>query len=186
MNSSQHLLVLMSIILGFGIRELLIGARVAAVERPRAEISVLPFLAGALILTATVQFWWYLFIVANRGDWAGNFFLFAVTLLRPILLFLSLASVFPPPGNPEGLERHYFRNRGFIYLPLAIFEVQNFLESALNLGTIVHPAHAFHAVFIALSSGLAISSSPKLHKVLLPLALLLTAVFIAAFSLRLE
>lgn len=73
MNSSQHLLVLMSIILGFGIRELLVGGRAAAVGRPRSRLSFVPFLAGTLVLVAIVQFWWYLFIVANRGNWGGQF-----------------------------------------------------------------------------------------------------------------
>lgn len=185
-NSSQHLLVLMSIILGLGIRELLVGGRAAAVERPRTELSLLPFLAAALVLIAIVQFWWYLFIVANRGVWSGNFFLFAATLLRPALLFLSSASVFPAASSREDLERHYFRNRGFIYLPIAIFEAQNLVESAANLGTLLHPAHAFHFVFIAGTITLSISASTKLHKVLLIAGLLLSAFFIAAFSLRLD
>lgn len=186
MNSSQHLLVLMSIILGLGIRELLVGGRAAAVGRRRADLNVLPFLAGVLVLIAIVQFWWYLFIVANRGVWAGNFFLFAATLLRPALLFLSAASVFPPPGSREDIVLHYFRNRGFIYVPLAIFEAQNLLESAANLGTFLHPAHLFHMLFTAGTVALAVTSSERLHKFLLPLGLLLSAVFIAAFSLKLN
>lgn len=176
----------MSIILGLGIRELLVGGRAAAVERPRGALVLLPFLAGVLVLIATVQFWWYLFIVANRGAWAGNFFLFAATLLRPALLFLASASVFPPPGSGEPLDRHYFRNRGFIFVPMAIFEAQNMFESAANLGTLLHPAHIFHLIFIVMTVVLAISRSAWLHKMLLSSALLLASVFIATFSLSLN
>ena len=176
----------MSIILGLGIRELLVGGRAAAVSRAKAELSILPFLAGALVLIAIVQFWWYLFIVANRGVWAGNFFLFAATLLRPALLFLSAASVFPPPGGREGIGSHYFANRGFIYLPLAIFEAQNLIESAVNLRTLLHPAHIFHLVFTGGVITLAVSRNTQLHKVFLLIGLLLSALFIAAFSLRLD
>lgn len=186
MNSSQHLLVLMSIILGFGIRELLVGGRAAAVDRPSGELSILPFLAGLLVLIAIVQFWWYLFIVANRGAWGGNFFLFAATLLRPALLFLSAASVFPSAESRENLAVHYFRNRRFIYLPLAIFELQNLIESAGNLGTVLHPAHVFHLLFMAASVTLAVSASPRLHKVLLALLFVLVGIFIAGFSLSLD
>lgn len=57
MNSSRHLLVLMSIILGFGIREPLGGERAAAVGRPAAGMSILPFAAGLLVLLAIVQSW---------------------------------------------------------------------------------------------------------------------------------
>lgn len=186
MNSAQHLLVMMSIILGFGIRELLSGGRAMVADRPRREFRILPLLAGALILVAIVQFWWYLFIVANRGVWGGNFFVFAATLLRPGLLFLSAASVFPPPGSHHDPVPYYFRNRAFIYLPLAVFEVQNLVESALNLGTLRHPAHLFHGVFIAVGIVLAISARETVHKVFLPLLLALVAIFIASFSLQIE
>lgn len=186
MNSAQHLLVLMSIILGLGIRELLVGGRSAAVSRTRAELSILPFLAGILVLIAVVQFWWYLFIVANRGVWSGNFFLFAGTLLRPALLFLSAASVFPNPGRREDISAHYFDNRGFIYMPLAIFEMQNLVESTLSLGTIGHPAHLFHLLFIGGAICLAVSANRRLHLWLVTILLLLSIIFIAAFSLRLE
>lgn len=186
MSSAQHLLVLMSIILGFGIRDLLVGGRAAAMIRPWKSSSILPFFAGTLVLVAIVQFWWYLFIVANRGVWGENFFLFAATLLRPGLLFLSAASIFPPPDGQRDLAAHYFRNRGFIYLPLAIFEGQNFIESAVNLGTVFHPAHLFHLVFIAISVALAVSASARRHLQLLALLLVLVAMFIATFSLRLE
>lgn len=186
MNSSEHLLVLMSIILGLGICELLVGARAAAVNRSLTNATRLPFLAGALVLIASVQFWWYLFIVAERGVWSGNFFLFAATLFRPMLLFLSGASVFPSPGSRDDIADHYFRNRGFIFLPLALFEAQNLIESSLNLGTLIHPAHLFHIVFTAGCVALAISSSEKIHKVLLMIGLLLAAVFIGVFSLRLD
>lgn len=186
MNSSEHLLVLMSIILGLGIRDLLVGGRAAAMARPDEGRSLLPFLAGLLILIATVQFWWYLFIVANRGLWAGNFFLFAATLLRPGLLFLSAASVFPPAGGQGDVAAHYFRNRVFIFLPLAVFEVQNFVESAVNLGTVWHPAHVFHVMFTAGTVALAISQNERLHRVLLFAGLFLSVIFIASFSLRLN
>jgi hypothetical protein len=185
MNSSAHLLVLMSIILGLGIRDLLVGGRAAAIDRPREDLALLPFLAGLLVLLATVQFWWYLFIVANRDVWGTNFFLFATVLLRPALLFLSAASVFPPAGQPGNLADHYFRNRGFIYLPLAAFELHNLVESATNLGTLRHAAHIFHVLFTIACVVLAFSSSRKLHRILLSLLLVSALVFIGAFSLRL-
>ena len=176
MNSSAHLLVLMSIILGLGIRDLLVGGRAAAIDRPREDLALLPFLAGLLVLLATVQFWWYLFIVANRDVWGTNFFLFATVLLRPALLFLSAASVFPPAGRPGNLEDHYFRNRGFIYLPLAAFELHNLVESATNL---------FHVLFTLACVVLAFSSSRKWHRILLSLLLISALLFIGVFSLRL-
>lgn len=176
----------MSIILGLGIRELLVGGRSAAVSKARADLTTLPFLAAALVLIAIVQFWWYLFIVANRGVWSGNFFLFAGTLLRPTLLFLSAASVFPNPGSREDVAAHYFDNRAFIYLPLAIYELQNLVESAVNLGTINHPAHLFHLLFTGGAICLAVSANRTLHLWLVPILLLASTVFIAAFSLRLD
>jgi hypothetical protein len=185
MNSAEHLLVLVSIILSFAIKELLVGGRAAALGRGWADLSALPFLAAILVLIAIVQFWWYLFIVAQRDAWAGNFFLFAGLLLRPSLLFLSAASIFPAPGVGGDLAAHYFRNRRFIYLPLALFETQNLIESASNLGSIVHPAHLFHIVFTAIGVTLAWRSERAVHLTLLPVLLLGAVVFIAIFSLRL-
>lgn len=82
--------------------------------------------------------------------------------------------------------RHYFRNRSFIYVPIAAFEVQNLIESASNLGTVRHPAHVFHAIFLGITLALANSASQRLHRILLILLALLTATFIAIFSLRIE
>lgn len=184
MESSQHLLVLTSIILGFGIMELMNGARTAAMGR--AAVGWTPYLAGLLVLIALVQFWWYAFIVAERGGWSGNFFVFAASLLPPTLLYLSASSIFPERGADEQTAAgHYIANRRFIWLPLVVFEGQNLIESAANLGTIRHPAHLFHLAFMLIPLVLAFSTVPRTHRVGVGLMLVMAAVFIGVFSLTL-
>ncbi len=65
-----------------------------------------------------------------------------------------------------------------------VFEGQNLIESAANLGT-VNPAHLFHVAFMLIAGVLAFSIVPRTHRVGVGLMLLMAAVFIAAFSLRL-
>lgn len=186
MSSSQHLLVLISLILGFGIRELLVSGRAALVERPSGELHLLPFAVGLLVMVVIIQFWWYLFIVAGRQSWDDNFFLFALTLLRPALLFISAASVFPAPGNSTNLVDHYLQNRKFIALPLGLYEGLNLAESATNLGTVLHPAHVFHVAFIVISLCLAFARSQRVHQFIVAVIFLLTSIFIANYSLTIN
>lgn len=185
LNSAQHLLVLISIILGLGIREILTGARFSVVNARGDADAWLMYLSGLLVLIAIVQFWWYLFIVANRDLWGANFFLFAGTLVRPALLYISAASVFPLPGS-DRRDDHYLRNRALIFGPLGLFEFLSFVESAINLGTIWHPAHGYHAAFITISIMLSVSRRRVLHRVLVPTTFILALAFIALFSLTLK
>ncbi|MGF1549375.1 MAG: hypothetical protein ACFBQW_02405 [Sphingomonadaceae bacterium] len=185
MNGPQHLLVLMSIVLGLAIRELLVGLRVSAPLIRDKTVGILPLAAGLLVLIIIVQFWWYLYGVSQNAGWTLNFFLFAAVFFRAALLFLSASSVFPTlvAGRPPG--EHYMHNRGWIYVPILIYEGQNLAESAYRLETLLHPAHLFHLIFMLLALIAAVSSRPRVHIWVLGLGYLLFLVFVAAFNLRL-
>lgn len=94
--------------------------------------------------------------------------------------------MFPPAGNRGDLTAHYFRNRGLIYLSLALSERRiSSSPPPISARSCTRPT-PFHLLFTALSAMLTVSGSHKLHKLLLGVILILAAIFVTAFSLRLD
>lgn len=187
MKASQHLAVLVSIILGLGLRELLLGARNTLMtgwpKADRAAQATLGVLALFLFIVI-VQFWWFLFVIVRTEVWQENFFSFLVTLARPILLFVAAASVFPPLDSGD-VQEHYLRNRYMIYVPLALFDTINLAEFSVHVGLAQISPLIFHVVFIALCVLLAASRRIMVHLALLSAMLPLAVAFILLFSLTL-
>jgi hypothetical protein len=187
MNASQHLSVLISIIVGLGLRELLLGARTALTEGwPDTDRMVRAMLIALAIsiFIVLVQFWWFLFIIVSSEIWQNNFFEFLLALVRPIFLFIGAASVFPP-ADTEDVEKYYFRNRKLIYVPLILFEILNLSEFRRYAGMEGIGTQLFHILFITLATILAISQKIRLHFFLLCAILVLLIAFISLFSLNL-
>lgn len=186
-NASQHLSVLISIILGLGLRELLLGARSTLIAGWPATDRMARIMLNVLavsIFIVLVQFWWFLFIIVSSEIWQNNFFEFLLALLRPIFLFIAAASVFPP-ADTEDVEDYYFRNRRLIYIPLILFEILNLLEFHKYVGMKGIGTQLFHLAFITLAITLTISQKIRLHLFLLCAMLVLLVAFIFLFSLDL-
>lgn len=124
MSTTEHLTVLVSIIVGLGISQLLSGAGKLMGVRGRVQPYAPTLATATLVFLAHVQFWW-----GNLGygrEVESNFFAFLFFLLGPILLYLMAAMVLPD-SDIEGtisMRDHYFQMRPWFYslgmlLPIA-------------------------------------------------------------------
>src|SRR5687767_13537719 len=98
MSLTEHLTVLVSIIIGLGISQLLAGAGKLIGVRGRVEPYAPTMAAATMVFLAHVQFWW-----GNVGygeEIESNFFAFLFFLLVPILLYLMAAMVLPDSDQP--------------------------------------------------------------------------------------
>ena len=95
MNVSEHLLVLVSIIIGLAITELLTGVRQLVRARRRIRLHWLPLTWAGFLFLGLVQSWWVYLGQAQR--WGGNFFVFLFVLLNPMVLYLASSSLLPDP-----------------------------------------------------------------------------------------
>ena len=97
MNVSEHLLVLVSIIIGLAITELLTGVRQLVRARKRVRVHWLPLTWAGVMFLVLVQHWWNNFLFSQQKLWASNFFAFLVFLVSPVLLYLASSSLLPDP-----------------------------------------------------------------------------------------
>jgi hypothetical protein len=150
MDAFAHLSVLISIVLGLGITNLLIG--LARIVQMRGRVKVYwPTIVWALVLLLLhVQTWWSMFGLRNVETW--TFVAFSLTLMQPILLFFLSALVMPDFDRDEALDLHanYFAQvRWFFGIIVALLLVSLLRTYATSGRLPATPDLAFHLAFIA-------------------------------------
>ena len=76
MNVSEHLLVLVSIIIGLAITDLLTSVRQLVRARRRVRLHWLPLATAGILFLWLVQHWWAFFWIVQAELWASNSFAF--------------------------------------------------------------------------------------------------------------
>lgn len=150
MDAFAHLSVLISIVLGLGITNLLMGF--ARIVQMRGRISIYwPVVVWALVLLLIhVQTWWSMFGLRNVETW--TFLAFTLTLMQPILLFFLSALVLPDFDRDEALDlraNYYAQVRWFFGILLALLLTSLARTFTLEGRLPATPDLAFHAGFIA-------------------------------------
>lgn len=180
MTPSQHLLVLVSLLIGLALRELVTGARAtldsAAWRENRIEFAC-QLLTITILFIVIVQFWWFLFVLSKSSLWAESFLVYLVTLIRPLLLFYAASNAVAPSSELDVWNRSW--------LAIAVFEIINGLEFLLLSPVSNWGVTAFHAVFFALALILARKLRPRIRLMALFAAMTLVAIFIRVFSRQL-
>lgn len=191
MDDFNHLSVMISIVLGLGLANLLMG--LARVVQLRKQIKIYwPTLAWAFTLLLThVQTWWTMFYLRGVETW--TFPLFALVLLQPILLFFLSALALPDfdKNDSMDLRSNYFaQTRWFFGMLLAMLLI-SLLRGALLMGDLqaardvsagnmqVTADILFHLVFISGVAGGAVLKNEKYHKVLAALSVVALVSYIA-------
>lgn len=181
MNSFDYLAVLLSIILGLGVTQLLVGIRGQMLARNRVRNFWPTQLCSATLLMVSAQSWWAMFDLHKRRNW--DFASFAVLLGQMIALYLAIGLVYPdfPSGETIDLRAHYFAQRRHFYALLLIvilfsvgrdLALNHRLPDRLNL--------CFHGVFAALVLSAFLISKTWFHRVI-PLSI--TGLFIVYIAL---
>lgn len=185
MSLTEHLTVLVSIIIGLGISQLLAGAGKLIGVRGRVQPYAPAMATATMVFLAHVQFWW-----GNVGygeEIESNFFAFLFFLLVPILLYLLAAMVLPDSDQPGtiSMREHYFGTRPWFFALGALIPVGSAVRNVAVQGEPVWtPERPFELVFCVMMLSGVVIRHPRYH-VFLPFGgLLLFLAMVIATNLR--
>lgn len=116
MSSFELITITFSFILGLGVAEILMAVAYVVRELNQYRLHWVPLSMAALVLAFQIQFWFALFVVDSLLDhW--NWPVYSILLALAIIIFLSGATVLPPPGSPKASNLiEDFNTRGKISL----------------------------------------------------------------------
>jgi hypothetical protein len=182
----EHISVLISIVIGLGITQLLMGVHRLVQARDRVKLYWLSLVWTCLIFVAQVEWWWASYALRDETVW--NFFYFLFVLLSPVTLYLAAAFVLPEiePGERYDLRQHYYRSHGWFFAFVGIGPVLDAIRRAVQAGTPWDPGAVSNAISALLLAVLAVSRRERYH---VAITLVVTALFLwfivsAALKLR--
>lgn len=186
MTATEHLLVLVSIIVGLALTDILTSVHQLVHARKRVRFSWFPVGWAVILFYVTVQVWWASLHGVQEPVYQ-NFFGFALYLLVPVTLYLVASSVLPDVES-EGLvdmQAHYFEHRTWFFLVAALNISIIVGTDVLQGDPFLNPPRAIHGGFLATFVTLAWTKNRRVHAIGLTLALALVVVFIVLYSLEL-
>lgn len=186
MSPAEHLIVLVSIIIGLAITDLLSSLRHLIRNRERVRFHWLPLTWTVLIFLQLVQVWWIYFYVLQAEIWR-NYFAFAFFLMVPVLLYL-IASWILPDRDEAGqvdLREYYFRENGWIFGLISLAVVVQIGSELLQGGDPLHPARIFQLTAAGLFASLAWTKNLLYHGVVTLFLAGLFVTFVVVYTVRL-
>jgi hypothetical protein len=179
MDDFSHLSVLISIVLGLGLTNLLMGLARIVQMRARVKVYWPPIIWAFVLLLVHVQMWWTMFGLRTFGPW--TFQAFAVVLMQPVLLFFLSALILPDFDRDEALDlrANYFAQARWFFGMLLGLVFVSLLRSYTIAGYLDEADFAFHLVFIVAGAAGVIFTNDVLHRLLAPLAVGVYALYIA-------
>lgn len=182
----EHISVLISIVLGLGLTQLLMGVHRLVQARGRVKVYWLSLVWVALIFMAQVEWWWASYTLRDQTVW--NFFYFVFVLLSPVSLYLAAAFVLPEiePGEQYDLRTHYYRSHGWFFAFVALGPALDAIRRGVQAGSWLDAGALSNAVSAALLIVLAVSRRERYH---IAVTAIVASVFLwfivsAALSLR--
>ena len=176
----QHVVVVMSIVLGLAVTQLLKG--VAQLYRTRHRLRTYWIHWGwiGLLLVFGLLLWWTYW--NYRGVPAWNFFHFVLYLSPMIAFYYLTAIIIPDPTEPvTDLREYYFSNRAGFFGIFAVYGVLAGLTATLVRDLpVLDPTNIFRLVLVLIMLVLTRSTNERVHAALLILCagLLLTFTFL--------
>jgi hypothetical protein len=182
----EHISVLVSIVLGLGLTQLLIGVHRLVQGRERIRTYWLSLLWVALIFVSQVEWWWASYALRDLTVW--NFFYFLFVLLSPVSLFLASAFVLPEIESEKhyDLREYYYRNRSWFFAFVATGPALDAIRRGLQAGTFADFGSLSNAVTAILLVSLAISRNARWHATVTLFAGGLFLFFIVSSALQLR
>lgn len=184
MSLFEFLMVLLSIIIGLGISELLTGfARIVRTGR----IPDLCLAHAALLLTLFIvllQVFWESWALNVLTRWTFGAMLLMLAI--PVLLYL-VTHIVLPDSDEASLVDYYFSKSKVIYILLTLTATVGPLFRPIAFGSplfVVDNLSSFPTIVILLL--LAWSKNPVLHRILVPLCLLLVVVDTVTISYEIQ
>lgn len=186
MTATEHLLVLVSIIVGLALTDILTSVHRLVHARKRVRFNWFPVGWAVVLFYITVQVWWASLHGVQEPIYQ-NFFAFALYLLVPVTLYLGASSVLPDVES-EGvvdMQAHYFEHRTWLFLVAALTISMIVATDVLQGDPFLGPPRAIHGVLLATFVALAWTKNRRIHALGLTLSLALIVAFIVLYSLEL-
>lgn len=163
MTQFEFLAVIISIVLAFGISDILSTWGDQIRLRKRVRHYGLLSAWTALLLIMMIQLWWSLWQERGRTDWTLiEFFV----LIAPFLLIALLAYV-STPSHQDGdldLKRYYFDNSTWVFGLAALYLASTMLLSGVIRGdSVFERANGFRAAGLLLAILLALWKNERFH-----------------------
>lgn len=185
MGAYQHVVVVMSIVLGLAVTQLLRG--IAQLYRTRKRVR--PYwLHGAwivLLVLFSLLLWWTYWNYRSIAEW--DFFRFVLYLSPTIVFYFLTALVIPDPADPvNDLKQYYFANRVGFFGTFAVYGVLAGVTAVTVRGlSVLDTSNVFRLALVLLMLLAMRSASERVHAVVLVLSAVLMFVFILFFQFRL-
>jgi hypothetical protein len=181
----EHVVVVMSIVLGLAVTQLLKGAAQLYRSRNRVRTWWLHWAWTALLLVFSLLLWWTYWSYRLITDWT---FLRFVLYLSPTVAFYFLSSIaFPDPADRvEDLREYFFANRVGFFGTFAAYAILAGVTATVVRGMpVTDVSNLFRVGMVLLLVACMRSTSERLHAALFVIAAALMAAFIVGFQFRL-
>ena len=181
----EHVLVVMSIVLGLAVTQLLKGAAQLYRARARVRTYWLHWAWIVLLVVFSLLLWWTYWNYRSITEWT---FLRFVLYLSPVVTFFFLSAIsFPDPADGVvDLKAYYFANRSGFFGTFAAYAVLAGLTAMVVRGLpVLDPSNFFRVGTVLLMIVAMRSSNARVHAVLFAVAASLLLAFIVLFQFRL-
>ncbi len=181
----QHVVVVMSIVLGLSVTQLLKGLAQLYHTRRRVQPYWLHAAWVVLLISYSLVLWWLFWSYRSIEEW--SFFHFVLYLTPMIVFYFLTAIVIPDPSNPvANYKEYYFSSRvGFF----GIFALQVVLVHAAGVVIrrlpLLDPADPLRLAMVALLLIGMRSAKERVHVVVFALFAIAIVAFITLFHVRL-
>ena len=181
----QHVVVVMSIVLGLSVTQLLKGLAQLYRTRNRVRPYWLHTAWVVLLIFFSLLLWWLFWNYRSVEEW--NFFRFIV-YLSPMIVFYYLTSiVIPDPSDPvTSYREHYFSSRVGFFGTFAVQIVLAHTAGVVVRGLpLLDPSNLFRVATLVLLLIAMRSASERVHAVVLVVCAILIVAFVSLFQIRL-
>ena len=181
----EHVLVVMSIVLGLAVTQLLKGAAQLYRARGRVRTYWLHWAWTALLVLFSLLLWWTYWNYRSITDW--DFLRFTLYLSPTVTFYFLAAIAFPDPADGVvDLKDYYYANRVGFFGTFAAYAVLAAITAMVVRGLpLLDPSNLFRLTMVILMVVGMRSTSPRVHTVLFALAASLMLVFTVLFQFRL-
>lgn len=184
-SAYQHVVVMMSIVLGLAVTGLLKG--IAQLYRTRARVRLYWIHSTwvGLLLVFSLLLWWTFWSYRGISEW--NFFKFVLYLSPIITLYYLTAIIIPDPSDPvTSLKEYYFANRVALFGTFALCGVLAGATAVFVRGLPwSDPSHLFRLVLVLLTLVGMRSTREPVHAIILFIAIAMILAFIVSYHFRL-
>lgn len=184
MEVTNHLIFVVSLIVGLAIVELIttLGRLIRARERVRFHW--IPLVWAGLIFMQLVQSWWVYYYVLKADVWR-EYFAYMSFLVQPILLYLISSWILPQRiGKAKiDLKNYYFKEHVWLFGLMSIATATSIGQEIYFLGSpLFHKAGIPSYIALLLFIHMAIFRNPRFHAIATILLFVIFFFFLVTFN----